>query len=118
MEYGVVLLAEGAECEGDGAVAQFDVARLAHDIVGVRDDEVGESTVILLEPFGALCVGLARHFRAKISELLAELLDLGFGLEMLEGATDGCVGEADGDGAEGACFEFWVSLHDVEGTLG
>ena len=36
---------------------------------------------------------------------------------MLEGAADGCVGEADGDGAESAGVELWVSLHDVEGTL-
>ena len=118
MKCGVVLLAEGAEREGDGAVAQFDIARLAHDIVGVRDDEVGESAVILFESFGALCVGLTRHLRVKISELFAELLDLGFGLEMLEGAADSRVGEADGDGAEGARVELWVSLHDIEGTLG
>ena len=37
---------------------------------------------------------------------------------MLEGAADGCVGEADGDGAESTRVEFWVSLHDVEGALG
>ena len=59
LEDGIVFLAEGAECERDRAVAQFDVARLAHDIVGVGDDKVGESAVVLFEPFGALCVGLA-----------------------------------------------------------
>ena len=111
-------MTEGAERKGDRAVAQFDIARLAHDIVSVGDDEVGESAVILLEPFGALCVGLTRHLRAEISKLLAELLDLGFCLEMLKGAADSRVGEADGDGAESARVEFWVSLHDIEGALG
>ena len=52
-------MAEGTEGERDRAIAQFDVARLAHDIVGVGDDKVGESAVVLLESFGALCVGLA-----------------------------------------------------------
>ena len=118
MEDGVVFLAEGAECEGDGAVAQFDIARLAHDVVGVGDDEVGESAMILFKPFGALCVGLSRHLCAKISELLAELFDLGFGFEVLESAADSRVGEADGDGAESTCVELWVSLHDIEGALG
>ena len=118
VEDGVVLLAEGAECEGDRAVAQFDVARLAHDIVGVGDNKVGESAVILFESFRALCVGLTRHFRTEISELLTELLDLGLGLEVLEGAADGRVGETDGDGAKGAGVKFGVSLHDVERALG
>ena len=59
LEDRIALLAEGAECEGDGAVAQFDVARLAHDVVGVGDDEVGESAVIFFEAVGALCVGLS-----------------------------------------------------------
>ena len=118
MEDGVVVLAEGAECERNGAIAQLDIARLAHDVVGVGDDEVGESAVVLFKSLGALCVGLARHLCAEVSELLAELLDLGFGLEMLEGAADSCVGEADGDGAESARVELWVSLHDVEGALG
>ena len=118
LEDGVALLTKGAECKGDGAVAQFDVARLAHDVVGVGDDEVGESAVILLESFGALCVGLTRHLHAEIGKLLAELFDLGFGLEMLEGATNSRVGEADGNGAESARVELWVSLHDIEGALG
>ena len=118
LEDGVALLTEGAKCKGDGAVAQFDVARLTHDVVSVRDDEIGESTVILLEPFGALCVGLTRHLRAEVSKLLVELLDLGFCLKMLEGAADSRVGKADGDGVESARVEFWVSLHDVEGALG
>ena len=118
LEDGVALLAEGAECEGDGAVAQLDVARLAHDVVGVEDDEIGESAVILLKPLRAICVGLTRHLCAEVSKLLAELFDLGFGLEMLEGAADSRVGEADGDGAESTRIEFWVSLHDIEGALG
>ena len=58
LEDGVAFLTEGAECKWDGAVAQLNVARLAHDIVGVGNDEVGEPAVILFEPFGALCVGL------------------------------------------------------------
>ena len=37
---------------------------------------------------------------------------------MLEGAADGCIGESDGDGAEGARVEFRMSLHDIEGALG
>ena len=117
MEDGIAFLAEGAQCERDGAVAQFDVARLAHDIVGVGDDEVRESAMVLFESFGALGVGLAGHLRMKIGELLVELLDLGLGFEMLEGAADGRVGEADGDGAEGACVELRMSLHDIEGAL-
>ena len=36
---------------------------------------------------------------------------------MLEGVANGCVGEADGDGAEGASIELRVSLHDIEGAL-
>ena len=117
MEDGVVFLAEGAKCEGDGAVAQFDIARLAHDVVGVGDDEVWESAMILLKPLGALCVGLTRHFRAEVSELLAELFDLGFGLEVLESAADSRVGEADGDGAESTRVELRVTLHNIEGAL-
>ena len=117
MEDGVVLLAKGAECEGDGAVAQLDVARLAHDVVGVGDDEVGESAVIFFKSLGALCVGLARHLCTEISELLAELFDLGFGLEVLESAADSRVGEANGDGAESTHVELRMPLHDIEGTL-
>ena len=112
------MLFRSAECEWDGAVAQFDVARLAHDVVGVGDDEVGESAVVFFETFRALGIGLARHLRTVIGKLLAELFDLGLGLEVLECATDGRVGEADGDGAEGARVELWVSLHDIEGALG
>ena len=110
-------MSEGAECEGDGTVPQFDIARLAHDVVGVGDDEVGESAVVFFEAFGALGVGLARHLRTEIGKLLAELFDLGPGLEVLEGAANGRVGEADGDGAEGAGVELWVSLHDVKRAL-
>ena len=53
----------------------------------------------------------------EIGELFAELFDLRFGLEMLEGAANGCVGETDGDGLEGAGVKLWVSLHDIEGAL-
>ena len=53
----------------------------------------------------------------EIGELLAELFDLGLRFEMLEGAADGRVGEADGNGAEGASVEFWMPLHDIERTL-
>ena len=59
LEDGVSLLSEGAEGKGDGAVAQFDVVRLAHDVVGVGDDEVWEAAVVFFEPLGALCVGLS-----------------------------------------------------------
>jgi hypothetical protein len=37
---------------------------------------------------------------------------------VLEGAADGRIGEADGDGAEGAGVKLWVPLHDIEGALG
>ena len=110
-------LAEGAKCEGDRAIPQFDVARLAHDVVGIGDDEIRELAMVFFETFGALGIGLARHLRTEIGELLAELFDLGLGLEVLKGAADGHIGEADGDGAEGAGVEFWVSLHNVEGAL-
>ena len=53
----------------------------------------------------------------EIGKLLVELFDLGLGLEVLEGAADGCVGEADGDGAESASVELRVSLHDIERAL-
>ena len=58
LEDGVPFLSEGAEGEGDRAIAQFDVAHLAHNIVGVGDDEVWEAAVVFFEPFGALCVGV------------------------------------------------------------
>ena len=57
---------------------------------------------------------MTRHLLTEIGKLLAELFDLGLGLEMLEGAADGGVGKANGDGAEGTGVEFWVSLHDVK----
>ena len=55
---------------------------------------------------------------AEVSELLAELLDLGFCLEVLEGTADGHISEADGDSTQSSHVEFWVPLHDVEGALG
>ena len=110
-------MAEGAQCEGDRAIAQLDVTRLAHDVIGVGDDEVGESTMVFFESFGALSVGLAGHLCAEVGELLAELFDLGFGLEMLEGTADGRIGETDGNGAKGTGVQFGVPLHDIERTL-
>ena len=107
-------MAESSESEGDWAVAQFDVTRLAHDTLAVGDGEVGEATVILFEPIGALRVGLARHLCTEISELLAELFDLGLGFEVLEGMADGRVGEANGDGMESTGLELRMPLHDVE----
>ena len=118
LENGVAFLPQGAKGEGDRAVSQFDVSGLAHNAIAVGNDEVGESAVILLEPIRALCVGLAGHLGAEVGELLAKLLDLGLGFEMLKGAANGRVGQADGDGAEGAGIQLWVSLHDVKGALG
>ena len=117
MEDGVAFLAQGAECERDRAIAQLDVARLAHNVVGVGDDEVGESAVVFFESLGALGVGLTGHFCAEVGELLAELLDLRLGLEVLEGTTDGRIGKADGDGTEGAGVQLGMSLHNIERAL-
>ena len=36
---------------------------------------------------------------------------------MLEGAADSRVCKSDGDGAEGACVELRMSLHNIEGAL-
>ena len=118
LENGVALLTESSKCKRDWAIAQLDVARLAHDTVGVWDGEVGESAMVLFESVGALCVGLTRHFHSKIGELLVKLLDLGLGLEVLEGTADGHVGEANGDGAKGSSVEFRVPLHDIERASG
>ena len=95
----------------------MDIAHLAHDVVGIGDDKVGESAVVFFEAFGALSVGLTGHLRTEISKLLAELLDFGLGFEVLKGTANSRVGEADGDGVEGAGVEFRVPLHDVKGTL-
>ena len=62
--------------ERTGRVTQFDVARLAHNVVGVGDDEVWESAVVFFESVGAFGVRLAGHFCAEIGELFAELLNL------------------------------------------
>ena len=118
MEDGIAFLAEGAECEGDGASAQLDVTCLAHDTVGIWDDKIRESAMVFFEPFRAFCVWLAQHLRAEIGKLLAELFNLGLCLEVLESATDSRIGEADSDGTKGAGVELGVSLHDVEGALG
>ena len=56
---GVAFLAQCAEGEGDGAIAQFDIARLAHDAISVGDGEIGESAMVLFKPCGTLCIGLA-----------------------------------------------------------
>jgi hypothetical protein len=117
LEDGVVSLAKGAEGEGDWAIAQLDIACLAHDAISIGDGEIGESAMILFKPCGALCVGLARHLHTEIGELLVELFDLGLGLEMLEGAANGRVGETDGDGVKGASVKLGVSLHDIERAL-
>ena len=58
MEDGVAILTEGAERKGYWAVAQFDVAGLPHDTFSVRDGEVGEATVILLESVRAFGIWL------------------------------------------------------------
>ena len=111
MENWVVLLTEGSECEGDWTIAQFDVARLAHDTVGVGDGEIGETTVVLFKPLRALCVGFTRHLRAKIRELLMELSDFTLGFELLEGM-------ANGNGSEGVGVKVGASLEDVDRRLG
>ena len=54
LENGVIFLPESAEGEGNWAIAQFDVARLAHDAIGIWDGEVGEAAVVLFEPVGTL----------------------------------------------------------------
>ena len=53
----------------------------------------------------------------KVCKLLTELHNLISGLEMLESAADGCVGEADGNGAEGVGFQAGAGLEDVDGGL-
>ena len=58
MEDGVAVLTEGPEREGYWAVAQFDVAGLLHDAFSVRDGEVGEVTMILLESIRAFGIWL------------------------------------------------------------
>ena len=107
-------MAQSAKRKGDWTVAQLDIMRLAHDSFGVRDGEVREAAMIFFEAVRALCIGLTRHLSAEISKLLVELLDLVFGLKMLEGAADGCIGESHGDGAESAGIKFRMSLKDVE----
>ena len=91
---------------------------MAHDAVGVGDDKVGEVAVVFFKSVGALYIWLTRHFRAEVSELLTELLDLTLGLEVLECTADGCVGETDGDGAKGSGVELRLSPHDFEEALG
>ena len=54
----VTVLAQSAECEGDWAIAQFNVVGLLHDAVCVRNGEVGEVAVIFFEAVGALCIWL------------------------------------------------------------
>ena len=117
MKDGVAFLTQGAEREWDRTIAQFDVARLAHDVVGIGDDEVGESAVVFFESFGALGIRLAGHFCAEVGELLAKLLDLGLGLEVLEGTANSRIGKTDCNGAKGGGVKFWVSLHNIEGAL-
>jgi hypothetical protein len=61
-----LVLTQGAECKGDRAVAQLNVAGLPHDAVCVGDGEVGEAAVILLKAIRALHVGFAQHLSAKL----------------------------------------------------
>jgi hypothetical protein len=107
-------LTQGSEGEGDRAVAQFNIASLMHNAVCVGDGKVGEVAMVFFEAVGALCIGFVRHLSAEISKLLAELLDLSLGLEMLEGSANGCVGEANGNGAQSPSIEVGVPLHDIE----
>ena len=58
MEDGVAILTQGAECEQDWVVTQFDVAHLAHDSVSIRDGEVGEAAMVFLKALWALRIGL------------------------------------------------------------
>ena len=92
-------MAKSAEREGDWAIAQFDVAGLPHDAICIGNSEIREVAMVFLETVGALHIWFMQHLGAKVGELLVELLDLPLGLEVLESTADGCVGEADGDGA-------------------
>ena len=114
MKDGVAVLSQRAEGEWDWSVAQLDIAGLTHDSVGIGNGEVGQAAVVLFEAFGAFSVRLARHLSMEVSELFAELGDLAFRLEVLEGAADGCIGQADGDGMEGVGVEIGTRLEDVD----
>ena len=59
MEDKIALLTQGAEHERNWAIAQLDVARLAHDSFGVRDGKVGEAAAVFFESVGALGIRLA-----------------------------------------------------------
>ena len=59
--------------------------------------------MVFFKTFGAFCVGFSGHLGMEVSELLAKLLNLAFGLEMLEGM-------ANGDGAQCPSLKVHVSL--------
>ena len=103
-------MAQGAKCEGDWAVAQFDITGLSHNPFGIRNGEVREVAMILFETIGAFGVRLAQHLSAKIHELLAELHDLILGFEVLKGV-------ANGNRAKGSSVELGVSLYDIKEAL-
>ena len=110
-------MAQGAKCEGDWAVAQFDITGLSHNPFGIRNGEVREVAMILFETVGAFGVGLAQHLSMKIHELLAELHDLILGFEVLKGVANGRIGQANGNRAKGSGVELGVSLHDIKEAL-
>ena len=116
MKDGVAVLSQRAKGEWDWSVAQLDIAGLTHDSVGIGtwNGEVGQAAMVLFEAFGAFGVQLARHLSTEVSELFAELGDLAFRLEVLEGAADGCIGQADGDGMEGVGVKIGTRLEDVD----
>ena len=61
MKNGVTIVAEGAKRIGDWTVAQFNVLGLSHDAIGVRNGEIREAAMVLLEALWALCIWLVRH---------------------------------------------------------
>ena len=54
----IAILAEGTECKGDWAIAQFDVSGLSHDTVHIGDGEIREAAVIFFKAVWALSVRL------------------------------------------------------------
>ena len=73
----------------DEALAQSDVMGLLFDTVVGGEGEVGESSVILLEPLRAFRVWLVRDLGMQVSELLVKLLDIFVGFQLLEGVAKG-----------------------------
>jgi hypothetical protein len=89
LEYGVVWPPQGAIGGRDEALTQSDVMGLLFDTVVGGEGEVGESSVILLEPLRAFRVWLARDLGMQVSELLVKLLDIFVGFQLLEGVAKG-----------------------------